>query len=418
MQRSAGGRALAVLFLVAGPAYASGSLLAGLRHRVRTVGVGPSGDSSEGEDTSAGALGDAGSPGAPMTVTAQASDSSAQASNSSAQASNRSVRASNRSARASNRSVQTSNRSARADGAALTAVVLAGAGAGVLAAATILIPQLAAWTIFFGSAAALTLVGIWEGRAPATQEREESMDGPMGGNVVLVTGVGAPGQMGYALAQAFQAAGWQVAITGRSAELEDTHANARMLAGLGSQVLGVAGDLTRDDHAARIVEAVRARFDRLDVLVNAAGGLSVIKPLVETTTQEWEREVARNAETAFVMSRAALPLLRERRGAIVNFASPAGFRAAARLGAYSAGKAAVVALTRALALEEKQNGVRVNAVAPGMIDTEANREAVEDPAKVAWVTREEIARVVLFLASEASSGISGETIPVLGQGLS
>jgi NAD(P)-dependent dehydrogenase (short-subunit alcohol dehydrogenase family) len=127
--------------------------------------------------------------------------------------------------------------------------------------------------------------------------------------------------------------------------------------------------------------------------------------------------VQRNTRTTFLMSRAALPLLRERRGAIVNFASPTAIRAVANLGAYSAAKAGVAALTRAMAAEEAANGVRVNAVAPGMIDTEQNRAAVGDPAAVKWVTREEVANVVLFLASDASSGISGETIQVLGEGV-
>ena len=109
-------------------------------------------------------------------------------------------------------------------------------------------------------------------------------------------------------------------------------------------------------------------------------------------------------------------LLRETRGCIVNFASPAGIRAQPRLGAYSAAKAAVVALTRALAIEEKQK-VRVNAIAPGMIDTEQNRKSVENPDQVRWVSREQIASVVLFLCSDAAAAITGETIHVLGDGI-
>lgn len=142
-----------------------------------------------------------------------------------------------------------------------------------------------------------------------------------------------------------------------------------------------------------------------------------MKPLAETTPEEWEREVQRNARTAFLVSRAALPLLRASRGAIVNFASPAAIRAVANLGAYSAAKAGVAALTRAMAAEEAANGVRVNAVAPGMIDTEQNRAAVPDPDALKWVTREQIAEVVLFLASGAASGITGEVVAVVGEGI-
>jgi NAD(P)-dependent dehydrogenase (short-subunit alcohol dehydrogenase family) len=78
----------------------------------------------------------------------------------------------------------------------------------------------------------------------------------------------------------------------------------------------------------------------------------------------------------------------------------------------------VVALTRALAIEEKTNGVRVNAIAPGMIDTEQNRRSVENPDQVQWISREQIAQVVLFLCSEAGSGVNGETVHVLGSGVS
>jgi 3-oxoacyl-[acyl-carrier protein] reductase/2-deoxy-D-gluconate 3-dehydrogenase len=168
----------------------------------------------------------------------------------------------------------------------------------------------------------------------------------------------------------------------------------------------------------QLIERVRAEFGRLDVVVNAAGGLSVIKPLAETQANEWQRELQRNAETGLNVTRAALPLLRERGGSVINFASPAALRAQASLGAYSAAKAAVVALTRALAIEEKQHGVRVNALAPGMIDTEQNRRSVPDPENVKWVSREQIAGVVLFLASDAASGITGETIQVLGESIS
>jgi NAD(P)-dependent dehydrogenase (short-subunit alcohol dehydrogenase family) len=186
---------------------------------------------------------------------------------------------------------------------------------------------------------------------------------------------------------------------------------------LGADVLGVQADLTDDVAVNNLVEEVRRRFGRLDVVVNVAGGLSVIKPLAETESAEWRRELQRNAETAFAVTRAAIPMLREARGAVINFASPAGLRAQAQLGAYSAAKAAVVAFTRALAIEEKNYGVRVNALAPGMIDTAQNRKSVSNPDGVKWITREQIADVVVFLASEIASGITGETIHVLGEGI-
>jgi 3-oxoacyl-[acyl-carrier protein] reductase len=297
-------------------------------------------------------------------------------------------------------------------GADVATGVLAGGAAGVVLAASTLIPHFGPGIVLLGcgvAAAAGAALHAWHApRVPAGGGTE------MQGKVVLITGVAKKGQMGWALAEAFLAAGARLVVTGRGDGLE---AAARELSARG-EVLGVAADLTQPEQVETLMEAVRARYGRLDVVVNNAGGLRVMKPLAETTPEEWEEEVNRNARTAFLVSRAALPLLRESRGAIINFASPAGERAVAGLGAYSAGKAGVVALTRAMAAEEKRHGVRVNAVAPGMIDTEENRRSVEDPAKVKWVTRDGVARVVLFLASEASSGISGETIHVLGEGVS
>jgi NAD(P)-dependent dehydrogenase (short-subunit alcohol dehydrogenase family) len=167
---------------------------------------------------------------------------------------------------------------------------------------------------------------------------------------------------------------------------------------------------------AGVIDAVRAHGVGLHALINVAGGLGVSGDLMDTSPDAWRREVQRNAETVLRMCRAALPLLRESGGAIVNFASPAGLRAAAGLGAYSAAKAAVIALTRALALEELEHGVRVNALAPGMIDTAQNRRDAE--ADTVFVARDDVASVALFLAGPAARGVSGETIQVLGPTLS
>ncbi len=229
--------------------------------------------------------------------------------------------------------------------------------------------------------------------------------------VAVVTGVGARGQVGFAVAQALLRAGAQVLVSGHGDRVE---ALADELRADGAMVAAARADLTTAAGAESVIAAARERFHRLDLLVNVAGGLTVIKPLAGTSEEEWTRELDRNARTCFLMCRAALPLLRASHGAIVNFASPAGERAVATLGAYSAAKAAVIALTRALALEEAEHGVRVNAIAPGMIDTEQNRASVPDPTKVKWVSRGQIADAVLFLAGPAAAGITGETLHVLG----
>ena len=285
---------------------------------------------------------------------------------------------------------------------------IAGIGAGVVASGFALIPRYDADVIFFAIAATLLAARVW---FDFTVAPSPILQAPMTGKVALVTGVGDAGQVGFALARAIVEAGGRVACVDRSG-------NSTALAQqLGTDAIGLSGDLTDEAAAVGICDEIRARFGRLDAVINAAGGLTLIKPLAETTTEEWRAELQRNADTAFVMSRAALPLLREAGGAIVNFASPAGLRAPARLGAYSAGKAAVIALTRTMAIEEKNYGIRVNAIAPGMIDTESNRKSVDDPDAVRWVSREEIASVVVFLCSDAAKAITGETITVVGNAI-
>ncbi len=286
---------------------------------------------------------------------------------------------------------------------------LAGAAIGVLAAAALLIPRYNAPALYLGAAAAVVLARAlrpW-GALPGNGRND------MNGRVALITGVGARGQAGFAIAERFLRAGAHVIVTGRGAPVEDI---ARELSAHGDAV-AVMADLLAGDDVDRLLAVVQQRFGRLDVLVNVAGGLSLIKPLADTSPEEWRREIERNAETALRVSNAALPMLRAAHGAIVNFAAPAGLRAVKSLGAYSAAKAAVVALTRAMALEEKSHGVRVNALAPGLIDTGQNRQNASDPDDAKFVTREQIADAVLFLASDAAAGISGETVHVLGEGL-
>lgn len=291
-------------------------------------------------------------------------------------------------------------------GARVAVVGLGGAATGVVLATAALIPHLPAGSLYLG-AATFTAAGLlWAGHR---SDEGDDMDAKR----VIVTGVGREGQVGYAVAKAFLDAGARVVITDR----KDTVTELAGRLAADGRCIGVAADLGAEAGAASVVETARRELGGLDILVNAVGGLTVIKPVGETTPEEWRAEVERNARTAFLMCRAALPLLRESKGAIVNFASPAGQRAVKRMAAYSAGKAGVIALTRSLALEEKGT-VRVNAVAPGMVDTAQNRKSVDDPASTDFVAMAEIVNVVLFLADDAAAGVTGETVKVLGTTLS
>ncbi|HSJ30192.1 MAG TPA: SDR family oxidoreductase [Longimicrobiales bacterium] len=287
---------------------------------------------------------------------------------------------------------------------AVAAAAVAGSAFGILLAATVLIPNLEPYGVYYGGAVLLALVSILDrGGAGGTG------DVHMTNRVVIVTGAADRGQLGYVIARRFLDAGARVVISARSDALDET---AGTLSPHGD-VLAVRADLTSDADVARLIDATRERFGRLDALINVAGGLSVTATVEDTTPEEWQREIERNAGTALRLSRAALPLLRESRGSIVNFAAPAATRAVARLAAYSAAKAAVVALTRALAIEEKSNGVRVNAIAPGLMDTDQNRSEMGED--VTYVGRDDVASVALFLAGPASRGITGETVQVLGE---
>jgi 3-oxoacyl-[acyl-carrier protein] reductase len=288
-------------------------------------------------------------------------------------------------------------------GAGIAVPALVGAAAGVLVTATMLIPTLPPGPVLLGMALLMAATGSLE------MSMGEAKEGGMKDRVVLVTGVRGRGQLGFAIARAFVERGARVVITARSQEVEE---RAREL---GDEVVAVVADLAVTEDVERLVDTVRHRWARLDALINVAGGLRVAKPLGETSGDEWRGEMEANAMTAFLLTRAALPLLRESSGAVVNFASPAGERAMAGLGAYSAAKAGVMAFTRALALEEARHGVRVNAVAPGMVDTEENRASLGDAADDRpMVTREQVAAVVEFLVSDASSGVTGEVVSVLG----
>ena len=238
------------------------------------------------------------------------------------------------------------------------------------------------------------------------------MAGDFRGKVALITGVGRVGQIGHAVARGFGAAGAQLVIVGHDATV--VAERTKELTASGVAVRAVAGDLTTPDTGPRAVALAKQAFGGLDVVVNVAGGLLNYGPVLDVRPEQLEREVAVNLETAFLVSQAAIPALLERGGgAIVNFASVAVLKPQRHMASYSAAKAAVAGLTRALARELADRRVRVNAVAPGMVKTAANLAQVKD-AKVHWVELDQVVNAVLFLASDAAGAVTGEILPVAG----
>jgi len=212
--------------------------------------------------------------------------------------------------------------------------------------------------------------------------------------VVLITG--ASGGLGTVVARAFLEAGATVAAVSRS----------------GSDI---SADLTRPDEAARAAETVRAQFGRLDVLLHLAGGFEGGTPVAQTPDGVWSRMFDLNVHSAFYIARAVLPAMLEAGyGRIVAIGSKTAVEPVATLAAYGASKAALVALVRTIALEVKLTGVTANVVLPSVIDTPANRAADPNAGFSRWVKPESIARLLLWLASEAAADINGAVVPIYG----
>jgi NAD(P)-dependent dehydrogenase (short-subunit alcohol dehydrogenase family) len=231
------------------------------------------------------------------------------------------------------------------------------------------------------------------------------------GSTVVLTGVGNEGQVGEVVARAFADLGASTVLVDRSAE--KAQARAKTIADAGLQSRGYGCDLASADDVARLAKDVAANHgDRVHALVHMAGGFAMSGPVAESTVEGWDRMIAINLTTAILTSRAFLPLVRNARGSIVFFASQAALPGSngKNMSAYAVAKTGVAALMRAIAAEERANGVRANALAPASIRTAANESAMG--SDVRYVEREEVAAAVTFLCSSAASAITGELLPL------
>lgn len=248
------------------------------------------------------------------------------------------------------------------------------------------------------------------------------MSGRLAGKTALITG--AATGMGQATAERFAAEGARVVLFGLGGPLLD--AAAHSVAGR-----AVHGDVTRQDH---VLDAIEACEGRLDILVNAAGIMIADTP--ETVTDEgWEKTFAVNTTGAMLVCRAALPLLRRQKGAIVSIASVAAFNSGPGMASYAASKAALTAYTRSIAVAHGPDGIRANVVAPGWVRTPMSDMEMDELARANGTTREaefeqlrgriglrriadasEIAACCLFLASDDASFVTGTVLVADGGG--
>jgi NAD(P)-dependent dehydrogenase (short-subunit alcohol dehydrogenase family) len=229
-------------------------------------------------------------------------------------------------------------------------------------------------------------------------------NGPRG---VIVTG--GTGALGRALVRQLLEGGARVAVPYRS---EDEWRALRAEAGAGAALHGTAADLADAARARAFVDAAAAQLGVLDGLALVAGGWAGGTRFDEAPDDEWPRLRATNLDTAAHVCRAALPHLRKQGGSVVAVGSRAAESGGAGMAAYAVSKVAVHALVRVLAAENRDLGVRFNAVLPGTIDTPANRRAMPDADRSKWTSPEAIARVMAFLLSPASAPTTGALVPV------
>jgi NAD(P)-dependent dehydrogenase (short-subunit alcohol dehydrogenase family) len=222
--------------------------------------------------------------------------------------------------------------------------------------------------------------------------------------VVLITG--ANGGLGSAVTNAFLQSGARVAGVARRIQNSDfPHPN----------FMAFSAELGNADAARAVIASVVAEWQRIDVLVHLVGAFAGGKSVADTNDVALDQMLEVNLRAAFHMFRAVLPDMRVRSsGRILAIGSRTAVDPQPMVGAYSASKAALVSLVQTIALENKDRGISANVILPGTMDTPANRAAMPgaDPAK--WVQPAQVASLLVYLASDRASQISGAVIPILG----
>lgn len=242
----------------------------------------------------------------------------------------------------------------------------------------------------------------------------------LAGQVAIVTGAG--GGLGRAFALALARTGARVAVA--DCDVQGACGTVEQIVARGGEGMAVEVDVSDMDSVERMTGSVAERWGRIDALINNAGlyGSIVRKPFFEITPGEWDALMAVNLKGPWLCARAVFPYMRERGGSIVNIASATFYSGSPLWAHYVASKGGVIGLTRALAREAGDYGIRVNAIAPGFTLTEASLRLIED-AEHYGVNRGAIKRAqqtddligaLLFFASPASDFVTGQTLIVDG----
>ena len=246
------------------------------------------------------------------------------------------------------------------------------------------------------------------------------MTSDFAGRVAIVTGAGRG--MGWAVAARLAAGGAKLVVNDVDADSAERAAGA--LQESGAEALATPGDVTSSADVAGMVAGALEHFGRIHVLVNNAGVLRPT-PVFDIEEEEWDMVVNGNLKSTYLCSRAVLPAMRDQGwGRIVNFSSTAGKNVSTVGGAhYTASKAAILGFTRHLAKEEAAHGITVNAVCPGLIDTEMVRSTISKERTAAYASSfpiarlgepHEVAELVAFLASDKAAYITGASLDING----
>jgi NAD(P)-dependent dehydrogenase (short-subunit alcohol dehydrogenase family) len=229
--------------------------------------------------------------------------------------------------------------------------------------------------------------------------------------IVVITG--AAGNLGAEVAQLFLLQGDRLVLIDRQPDRL-----AQLYPRLVDEDHLLLGDVDLTDPVAVSVaiDAVKAKYHRIDALIHTAGGYRALGKVHQMSVDDWDFMLNLNARTAFIICHAVIPVMLEaRKGAIVLIGARPGLSGMANASAYSASKSAVLRLMESMSAEYKQEGIRVNAVVPATIDTPQNREAMPDANFDRWVKPHDIAEVIRYLASDQAAGVSGAAVPVFGQ---
>ena len=225
---------------------------------------------------------------------------------------------------------------------------------------------------------------------------------------ILVTG--ASGNLGQAVGTAFAEAGAKLALIDRHRDHLE-----RAFGAENADRLYLTVDLLDQEQVTAAAASARARFGRIDVLCNIAGGFRMGQVVHETSNDNWNFLFDINARTLLHAVRAIVPqMLADGGGKIVSVAAYAAQKGSAKMGPYIASKDAVIRLTETMAAELRDQNINVNCVLPTIIDTPENRAAMPDADPARWVAPRDLASVVLFLASDAARAIHGAALPVTG----